>query len=326
VAQEQIKRARPLISVCIVSYNHESFIEQSIRSVLSQRGNFRLEVLVGVDLSTDRTAVIVRQLAAENPDVIQAFISTERIGFGSTNYQSLLAKVSGEFIAHLDGDDYWYPGKLQQQLDFMLAQPECTSVYTNAEVVDSQGQLTGTFNSRQPARFQLPYLLERGSFLPQSSMMYRAEMLPYVRAITPPYIDYHFSLVLATQGEVGYVNRALTGYRGDTTHSVRRSMNDHLRRQTWRAICSLQSETVSKNSLLKAKSEFLRSTFFKSVRLRQPGLFRRWWVEVADSVDASRISLLSLTMLAIMRQGSLELWSYLCSLSGLSRGRVYYRR
>ncbi len=326
MAEEYSKSARPIISVCIVSYNHEKFIEQSIRSALDQRGDFRLEILVGVDLSTDRTAMIVKQLADKHPDTIRSFISTERIGFGSTNYQSLLSRVTGQYITHLDGDDYWHPGKLQHQLDFMLAHPECTSVYTNAEVVDSQGRRTGIFNNRQPPTFQLTYLLERGSFLPQSSMMYRAEMLCHVGAITPPYIDYHFSLRLAMEGDVGYINHALIGYRGDTTHSVRRSMNEHLRRQTWRAICSLRSEDVSKNSMLKAKSEFLRSTFFKSVRLRQPGLFAPWWSEVADSVDGSTIGLLALTLRAIVRQGSLEIWSHLCSASDLSRGRVYYRR
>src|SRR6478735_7854963 len=63
----------PVISVCIATYNHEKFIAKALDSVLMQRGNFLLDVLVGEDGSTDGTAAIVRDYAQRHPKIIRAF-------------------------------------------------------------------------------------------------------------------------------------------------------------------------------------------------------------------------------------------------------------
>ena len=70
----------PLVSVCMTTYNHEDWLAQAIESVLAQRTSFGVELVVGEDCSTDRTAEICREYAAKYPDRIRLVTSTATTG------------------------------------------------------------------------------------------------------------------------------------------------------------------------------------------------------------------------------------------------------
>src|SRR5688572_25005346 len=108
----------PVVSVIVITYRHEAFIEQAVQSVLSQKTDFSFEVLISEDLSPDATREIVEMLRSREPDRIRTFLS-ER----NQNDNAVLARAwraaRGKYIAFLDGDDYWTdPNKLQKQVDF----------------------------------------------------------------------------------------------------------------------------------------------------------------------------------------------------------------
>ena len=163
---------RPLISVCIVTYNHQAYIADCLMSVLGQWGDFRLEIVVGDDASSDTTTTIVQAIAEQHSDIIRLFTHPKNIG-PSQNLHFTITQAQGDFIAHLDGDDFWLPGKLQAQLIFLQTHQDCPACYTNAMAVTHEKTAVGYFNPHLPERMNLAHLLHSGNFLNNSSMLYR---------------------------------------------------------------------------------------------------------------------------------------------------------
>lgn len=111
------------LSVIVLSYNFENYIEQCLTSILSQTTNFNFEVLVRDDLSKDKSASIIQRIACLYSNV--KFIQGDtNIGFAKS-YQELLEKSSGEYISYFDGDDYLInKNSLQNHVDFLDSNPD----------------------------------------------------------------------------------------------------------------------------------------------------------------------------------------------------------
>ncbi|MDL2323398.1 glycosyltransferase, partial [Bacteroidales bacterium OttesenSCG-928-A17] len=132
---------QPKISVCLITYNHESFIHKAIESILEQKGNFKYEIVIGVDLSTDKTVEICLQYQKKYPEIIKVLETKERLGL-MKNYARILQACTGEFIAFCSGDDYWIdPEKLQKQLTFLETHTTYGMVYSNYKVLLSSRNL-----------------------------------------------------------------------------------------------------------------------------------------------------------------------------------------
>lgn len=135
----------PLVSVCMITYNHEEYISQAIESVLMQKTGFVVQLLVGEDCSSDNTAQIVAGYAEKYPNTIVATYNPENIGM-IKNSAKTLERCTGKYIAICEGDDYWTDHyKLQKQIDFLEANPEFGMVHTDADVLF---QNTGVFKKR----------------------------------------------------------------------------------------------------------------------------------------------------------------------------------
>lgn len=101
----------------MITYNHESFIVQAIESVLMQQADFPIELVIGEDCSTDGTRRIVEHYARLRPDIIRPLLHQKNQGTHG-NFCAVLSQCRGEFIAFLEGDDYWTSAhKLQKQAD-----------------------------------------------------------------------------------------------------------------------------------------------------------------------------------------------------------------
>lgn len=77
-----------LVTVNMLTYNHRKFIVRALDSILSQRVNFRFEIVIGDDASTDGTQEIIRKYAKKYPDIIHAVLHTENVGI-SKNVESI---------------------------------------------------------------------------------------------------------------------------------------------------------------------------------------------------------------------------------------------
>jgi glycosyltransferase involved in cell wall biosynthesis len=117
------------VSVIIPCYNFGEFIEQSILSAVNQITNFDYEILVRDDFSTDYSQLNVERVAFYHPKV-KYYTPTENLGF-CKNISFLISESKGEYIAYLDGDDYFTdPYKLQKQVDFLDNNPDYVMTFT----------------------------------------------------------------------------------------------------------------------------------------------------------------------------------------------------
>lgn len=315
----------PCVSVCIVTYNHERYIRQCIMSVMAQTQDVPLEILVGDDLSSDGTESIVRELADRFPESIRYFRHTTRKG-PAGNYQLLIKEARGQYIAHLDGDDFWLPGKLAAQVEFLKTYADCPSVYTNAFCIHDNGTPDGIFNNTQPMRFNINALLHRGNFLNHSSMLYRATLKHELSEMQAPFLDYRIHLRLARHGDIGYLNQALTVYRVSSSSSIILNANDNVRILYWEALCDVPVGLVNPRDLSQGMAEFMRTIFFRSIRTHSWSLITTWWPRILERTPAGKVGMLAWAAWAIWRTGMSEISALLCRRLTGNPMKIHYRR
>jgi glycosyltransferase involved in cell wall biosynthesis len=132
----------PLLSVCLITYNHASFITQAIEGVLMQKVNFNWELIIADDFSTDGTREIIIEYKKKYPDFITLILQEKNVG-AAQNWMDLITKPISKYIAYFEGDDYWIdPLKLQKQVDFLENNPEyiacCHNVLVKNEIENTE--------------------------------------------------------------------------------------------------------------------------------------------------------------------------------------------
>jgi len=128
-----------IISVCVITFNHEKFIKECLDSILSQKVNFAYQIVVGEDCSIDRTRAIMRDYQKKYPDKIKLFLSKKNLG-AVENFIRTLNHCHGKYIALCEGDDYWADSyKLQKQVDFLESNPDYVVCYQDAEIINEDG-------------------------------------------------------------------------------------------------------------------------------------------------------------------------------------------
>ena len=110
----------PLVSVLMVTFNQVACIRQAIESVMMQKTDFEYELIIGEDASTDGTREICFELQHKYPERIRVLWSEKNLYAINGNSRRVKSHVRGEYVAFLEGDDYWTdPYKLQKQIDLI---------------------------------------------------------------------------------------------------------------------------------------------------------------------------------------------------------------
>ncbi len=149
----------PLLSVIVITYNQENYIEQCIQSILDQKTNFPFEIILGDDASSDNTRNICHALQKKNPEKIRLFLHhsenkiKDKLGnpTGKFNLMYSISKCEGKYIAICEGDDYWKdPLKLQKQVDFLENNFEYVAVFTDFDKLNNgSGIVKSNFNQER---------------------------------------------------------------------------------------------------------------------------------------------------------------------------------
>ena len=219
---------KPLVSVCIVTYQHARFIAQAIEGALMQKTDFPYEILIGEDESADGTRDICLDFAKRHPGRVRVFLRHRRDVVlidgrprGSFNFRMTLREAKGEFVALCEGDDYWTdPEKLQMQVDYLRANPDCVGCFHDAKLVDADGQtLQESYFASDQDKFTQEDVLETLlSREPTCSLVFRrsafVEPLPewYLRRPSDLYLD----ILLTSHGSLGFVRHNMAAYRKHT--------------------------------------------------------------------------------------------------------------
>ena len=161
------------LSVTVITYNQEAFLENTLESILSQKVDFPFEVVIGDDASKDRTPEIIKKYQEKYPDIIKPIYRTKNLGH-TGNYIETSRMATGEYIAHLDGDDLMLPTKLQKQVDFLDKYPECSMVHHLVNFIDKKGDITGKTKARSATVGTINNIIIQNHIINSSNMFRRS--------------------------------------------------------------------------------------------------------------------------------------------------------
>ncbi|SCX28334.1 Glycosyltransferase involved in cell wall bisynthesis [Ruminococcaceae bacterium P7] len=129
-----------MLTVISTTYGHENYIRKALDSILMQRINFNMEVLIGEDCSPDGSRIILKEYEVNYPNFFKIIYRDKNIG-AVNNYIDLGKRAKGKYIAFLELDDYWTDcNKLQRQFDFLEANNDVVAVAARTTVVDKTGK------------------------------------------------------------------------------------------------------------------------------------------------------------------------------------------
>ena len=231
--------SEPLLSVCLITYNHAQYIREAIDSVLMQKVDFTWELIIADDFSTDGTREIVLEYARNYPAFIKLILQERNVG-AAKNWMDLMAAPSGKYIAYFEGDDFWIdPNRLQKQVDYLEDHPECALCFHDVRYEDSTGDLKGfpTYSSRcellkenTDATFTIRDTL-MGGLIPTCSVVLRNE--PDIRSLPGFFYqsvtgDWLLWLLACKDRTMHYFHQTMAVYRitpGGSSFYIRRNMD-----------------------------------------------------------------------------------------------------
>lgn len=209
-----------IVSISCTTYNQENYIEDAIKSFLMQITDFKFEILIHDDASTDNTANIVRLYAKQYPDIIVPIFQKEnQYSKGINNFEThILPLARGKYIAFCEGDDYWTdPYKLQNQVAALEAHPECdicahTATMVNAETKEEIGKV---MPSNDDTIFDVKdVILGDGGFVATNSLMLRKGVFNNELRFRKQYIiDYSLQIMGSLRGGMLYLSKCMSAYR-----------------------------------------------------------------------------------------------------------------
>jgi len=255
-----------MVSICCLVYNHKNYIRQALDSFLMQKTNFRFEVLINDDCSTDGTTDIIKEYEAKYPDIIKPLYHDENQYSKSYRQGNMMSitfnfpRVSGKYTAMCEGDDFWTDElKLQKQVDFMEAHPQCSFCTHTVRCTNEKGvplkQIiplkdtvkVGVMSSSEAIEgiCKLPYMFQTSSYF------FRSEYLKEMIENTPEFFEYSssmdilFMLYFASKGDVNYIDKEMSCYRHNSSSSI---------------MCDLTAKDSNKNDkMIKHYTEHLKS-------------------------------------------------------------------
>lgn len=204
-----------LLSVCMITYNHEKYIKQALDGVLMQVTDFDFEIIVGEDYSTDQTRKIILEYKAKYADKMKLILQKENVGM-MRNFIDSLSCCSGKYIALCEGDDYWTdPHKLQKQVAFLEENPEFSICFHNMNIQrEDRSNRNGLTNVNQREITTIKDLARHGNYIYTASCVFKKSFfqLPdWLRQC--PVGDYPLHLINSQYGKIRFINEVMGVYR-----------------------------------------------------------------------------------------------------------------
>lgn len=207
------------VSIIVPTYNHEDFITEAINSILMQKVEFYYEIIIADDCSKDSTLLIAEKFYKDNPDKIKILKSHENLGV-TKNYQRAFYASKGEYIAVLEGDDYWIsPVKLQRQVTFLEEHHECSFCFNRIVI---KNESTNRLSFEQTQKNLSPYQLLSTEDLIHNNFIGNFSACIYRKSIINKIdkslfelnvYDWMFNIVYSLYGVIGYIPEIMTVYR-----------------------------------------------------------------------------------------------------------------
>lgn len=263
------KIQKPKVSVCIVTFNQEKYIDQCLQSILNQETSFPFEIIIGDDCSTDKTREIISKYAIEHKNIIKTLFHESNVG-PTKNYKSVHNLATGEYVAHCDGDDFWLPGKIQYQVNLLEKHKDASQCWGCAKLIDDNNNYIGIFPSRLSRILNPTYITSKDIALSyalvgqHSTQMYRKSFRDKFDNKDPS-LDFWYAFKLSLKGRAIYSKKIVSGYRITKSSSLTR--NTSRKKFAVDVLASHLREIIENNQnySIEAKSQLISRLFFSKI-------------------------------------------------------------
>lgn len=218
-----------MVSVLCLVYNHEKYLRKCLDGFVMQETDFKYEVIINDDASTDASADILREYEAKYPDIFKVIYQTEnQYSKKKSVINGIYAKAQGKYIAFCEGDDYWTdPHKLQEQVDILENNPDChlcthktVCCTENGEPID-KAYPSFHLNSGMITSEKFLKMFAKSHFIHLCSYMIDARFIhryyppwePEKRVIPSPFSDASCCMFYACVGNIYYIDKQMSCHR-----------------------------------------------------------------------------------------------------------------
>lgn len=228
------------VTVCVVTYNHEKYIDDCIQSILNQVHDFEIEILIHDDASTDGTTNKIRNWQKRYPDLIFPIIqevnqySIEPI----IPPKFIFPRARGDYIAMCEGDDYWISSnKLRIQVEKLEQNPATNLCYHPSKIISQDERSVGILGANGRSTKIVPaieVLKGGGNFIPTCAAMFRASCIPKITDFfskrSVQFGDYYIQTICAAPNGAVYLPEIMSVYRRGVPGSfteLQKQLNNH---------------------------------------------------------------------------------------------------
>lgn len=206
-----------MFSVAVITYNQKNTIRQTLDHILNQKHDYKYEIVIGDDCSSDGTAEIIKEYQRNYPDIIHPIFNNPNIG-AMKNYYNVLNHCLGKYVMDCAGDDYWLDGKVQEQIPVM---EKDASIYVTYGKVMMYDETHGSFKKIHGGHGRCSFgeILIKGNPVPSLTSCVRNDKLrEYLQSVRPleqgwALEDLPMWLYMSKYGKMHFIDKDLGVYR-----------------------------------------------------------------------------------------------------------------
>tara|TARA_R100000306_G_C4372025_1_gene140425 strand:- start:193 stop:1185 length:993 start_codon:yes stop_codon:yes gene_type:complete len=215
----------PIVSVWMVTYNHQDYITQAVESVMMQQTDFNVHLFIGEDFSSDNTRVICQSLKQKYPNKITLILNEKNLGpnKNAKNIYEACFNSKAKYIAMLEGDDYWTdPLKLQKQVNLLESNPQLVACHHWQKLAVNKGNFFEEIEAPKEGHGYFPFetgvksIFENKMRVKARTVMFRNIFEPSEIMLNFPnasFGDVPLSFVLGRYGKFGFIDEEMAVYR-----------------------------------------------------------------------------------------------------------------
>ena len=206
------------VDVILISYNQQQYIRQAIESILMQKFDGEVEVIVADDCSTDQTLSIIREYESKSPFKFVFLEGSHNLGFHE-NYHRAFKACEGDYIAILEGDDWWHSDRhLQQHADFLEKHKRFSMSFNRISHYYEKNDCLELSRWGFPKDYfaiSLKNQIQGNQIGNLSSCVFRTK---YIQALPEKFFatdfaDWELGMCMAEQGSIAYLKESTSTYR-----------------------------------------------------------------------------------------------------------------
>lgn len=261
-----------MLSVIVITYNHEKYIHQCLESILKQCIEEPIEVIVSDDASSDKTVDIINKFKREYSSIIKPIYRSINVG-ATRNLLEALYQAKGEYVAFCDGDDYWTDNyKLKKQINFLKQNKTYIGCVNKISVIDDNGKLMkcqniswinreNSYNLRQYDGIILPGHLSSLCF--KKTNLITRNLIDEL-FIHPQVSDKFIFLLILSQGNIKFISDEMSVYRFNRNKNSNNFVTSLYREKVSRVLDDLNMVLAMQKWLFKRQGIHKRFLKYKS--------------------------------------------------------------